>query len=351
MRQIVVGVLFGFVGVVAIAQGEEPYRVYWADAGNGFPDPEGTGRITRASIDGSRVEVVYTHTFEDPIGIGLDWRRRKMYWTSTPCTCIMRSNLDGSDAELILEWDLFEATLGDIAVDGTGKKIYWTDQVMEKIRRANLDGSDVEDLVTIPVKNGADSAVFGISLDITNDLFYWSDIRMDVIGRANLDGSDPVIFSSDPNKPSDVRIAPELNSLFYTDFNLGVRSIDVCSGEIDLIALDNPVIGLWIDRPSLDLFWTRFSPFLEPETGAIRIATYPDYTIQDVVPTGLEVPFFVEVLPDEIDLSDFAAFIGCLTGPGVGAPPGCESSDFDNDGDVDFADFGRLQLAFTGPFD
>ncbi len=51
----------------------------------------------------------------------------------------------------------------------------------------------------------------------------------------------------------------------------------------------------------------------------------------------------------DVDLLDFAAYVECVTGPGVGeVPPGCEVFDFDGDKDVDFADGGELQLAFTG---
>ncbi len=51
----------------------------------------------------------------------------------------------------------------------------------------------------------------------------------------------------------------------------------------------------------------------------------------------------------DADLSDFAAFDGCATGPrGEPYTTGCEVFDFDFDLDVDFADLGVLQRAFTG---
>jgi hypothetical protein len=51
----------------------------------------------------------------------------------------------------------------------------------------------------------------------------------------------------------------------------------------------------------------------------------------------------------DVDLTDFANFQLCFTGPGGAAGPGCGAFDFDGDGDVDLADFGSFQLAFTGP--
>ncbi len=50
----------------------------------------------------------------------------------------------------------------------------------------------------------------------------------------------------------------------------------------------------------------------------------------------------------DTDLEDYEAFLDCATGPGGGVPSGCEASDFDCDGDVDFGDLGVLQLAFSG---
>ncbi len=53
----------------------------------------------------------------------------------------------------------------------------------------------------------------------------------------------------------------------------------------------------------------------------------------------------------DVDVIDFEAFVGCVTGAGGGPPPGgCETFDFDADTDVDFEDFALLQRVFTGAF-
>lgn len=52
----------------------------------------------------------------------------------------------------------------------------------------------------------------------------------------------------------------------------------------------------------------------------------------------------------DVDLSDFATFLGCFNGPGrPAAQPGCEPADFDGDMDVDLADFGTYLACFNGP--
>jgi Zn-dependent metalloprotease/peroxiredoxin len=50
----------------------------------------------------------------------------------------------------------------------------------------------------------------------------------------------------------------------------------------------------------------------------------------------------------DVDMTEFAALAGCLSGPGVAYAGGCEGSDLDHDTDVDLADFALLQTCFSG---
>jgi len=47
-----------------------------------------------------------------------------------------------------------------------------------------------------------------------------------------------------------------------------------------------------------------------------------------------------------VDGADFAAFAGCLAGPGIGILAGCNDADLDLDEDVDVVDFASFQLNF-----
>ncbi|MCK4659887.1 MAG: hypothetical protein KAV82_10240 [Phycisphaerae bacterium] len=73
-----------------------------------------------------------------------------------------------------------------------------------------------------------------------------------------------------------------------------------------------------------------------------RLAGWPGPAVSDLDRDG------------DVDLDDFAGFIGCLAGPEVTTPPGgCtsgrfDSADLDSDGDVDLADFNVFQAEFTG---
>ncbi len=51
----------------------------------------------------------------------------------------------------------------------------------------------------------------------------------------------------------------------------------------------------------------------------------------------------------QINSEDFYFFEECFSGADADAGPSCRWADFDGDTDVDFHDFSRFQLAFTGP--
>ena len=48
----------------------------------------------------------------------------------------------------------------------------------------------------------------------------------------------------------------------------------------------------------------------------------------------------------DVDLADFEAMAGCLSGPETAASPECEAADLDGDADIDLADAAIFQDAF-----
>ena len=50
-----------------------------------------------------------------------------------------------------------------------------------------------------------------------------------------------------------------------------------------------------------------------------------------------------------VDLDDFTMFHGCMMGPGVARPAGCERADMDASGSVDLGDFAVYQTAYAEP--
>ena len=109
-------------------------KLYWIEKTGGT-----TGKIRRANLEGSTVELVKELT-SVPLGIALDAENGKLYLTNA-WGKIQRMNLDGTDFQPNLITDL-EAPTG-IAV--SGDNIYWIEG--NRIRRASLNGENIHDAV------------------------------------------------------------------------------------------------------------------------------------------------------------------------------------------------------------
>ena len=151
-------------------------KVYWAERTS-----DSTGRIQRANLNGSNVELVRALT-SVPHGLALDTTNGKLYLTNA-WGKVQRMNLNGSDYQADLITHL-TAPRG-IAVDAAGGKVYWTEQTSDRtgrIRRANLNGSNVE------LVRALTSVPHGLALDTANGKLYltnaWGKVQ-----RMNLDGS------------------------------------------------------------------------------------------------------------------------------------------------------------------
>ncbi|MFQ5478573.1 MAG: CARDB domain-containing protein [Candidatus Binatia bacterium] len=170
-------------------------KVYWSDAGSG-------GRISRANLDGSNVELVIdtaalrapnygqgpglTLEFTQIWGIALDVEGGALYWTDYFNNDIHRANLDGSNVTRILSG--LEVPRG-IDLDVAAGKVYWTEGFGDKIMRANLDGSGSELLVSKATGTRL-KRPFGIALDRNAGFVYWTERDSGLIRRADLDGSN-----------------------------------------------------------------------------------------------------------------------------------------------------------------
>ena len=146
-------------------------KMYWTD--------EGKQTIERADLDGSNAEILVEGLL-DPKGIDINETGGKMYWTESGR--IGRSDLDGSNAE-VLVGGLFGPY--GVTVDAASRKVYWTDRT--GVQRANLDGSSAEVLVRSESSRGRRIAIDGVE-----GKMYWT--HEDKIQLANLNGSNVETF-------------------------------------------------------------------------------------------------------------------------------------------------------------
>ena len=112
-------------------------KIYWTEQTN-----DSTGKIRRANLDGTNVELVKDLT-SAPRGIVVDNANGKIYLTNAYGK-VQRLNLNGSNFQPNLITDLDSPE--NIAVDAISRKLYWTEK--GGISRANLNGKHIENIVT-----------------------------------------------------------------------------------------------------------------------------------------------------------------------------------------------------------
>ena len=111
-------------------------KLYWAEQTG-----DRTGRLRRANLDGTNVQLVKDLT-SAPHGLALDTTNDKIYLTNS-WGKVQRLNLDGSNFQPNLVKGLKSPT--GITVDTVNQKLYWTEET--GIQRANLDGTDIQNII------------------------------------------------------------------------------------------------------------------------------------------------------------------------------------------------------------
>ncbi len=129
------------------------------------------GKVQRMNFDGSNFQSNLITGLDAPQNIVLDTTKRKLYWTeqtSDTTGRIRRANLDGSNVQLVRE--LTDVPL-DLAIDAVNGTLYWTERTSfgGQILRLNVDGSNFKANFL-----GTDSPN-GIAVDITNEKLYWTE--------------------------------------------------------------------------------------------------------------------------------------------------------------------------------
>jgi hypothetical protein len=191
-------------------------HIYWTNMG--VPNLN-DGSIERADLDGqNRKTIVPEGGAFTPKQLHLDKKSGKLYWSDREGMRVMRSNLDGSKIETLVDTSQGDARPGrdatkwcvGISVDADRGQIYWTQKGPEKAGLGRIFRAGAE------IPNGANAAnrtdiellfdrlpePIDLELDLKNRLMYWTDRgdppRGNTVNRAPMD--------ADPKK----RPAPEI---------------------------------------------------------------------------------------------------------------------------------------------
>ena len=220
--------------VVDVAAG----HVYWTNMG--VPS-QNDGSIERADLDGKNRKFIVApgRTFT-PKQMHLDKANGKLYWSDREGMRVMRSNLDGSQLEILVQTGEGEDDRRDqmrwcvgIAVDPARKQIYWTQKGGDnagvgRILRAGIDIPADETAV-----NRSDVEVFfnglpepiDLEIDFEHRILYWTDLGNppsgNTVNRAPIDAKPgqnaPQIVVSDLMEGIGIALDIPGNRMFVTD--------------------------------------------------------------------------------------------------------------------------------------
>jgi hypothetical protein len=182
----------------------EAGHIYWTDMG--VPNLN-DGSIERADLDGRNRRIIIPEggTFT-PKQLHLDKKNGTLYWSDREGMRVMRSNLDGSKIETLVETGQGDADRKDatkwcvgIAVDAEHGQIYWTQKGPDKagkgrIFRASIEipkGQTAADRTDIEVLFNNLPEPIDLDLDPNSRMLYWTDRgdppRGNTVNRAPMD--------------------------------------------------------------------------------------------------------------------------------------------------------------------
>jgi DNA-binding beta-propeller fold protein YncE len=232
--------------VVDVAGG----HIYWTNMGN---PKANDGTIYRAGLDGANAEnIVPPGATWTPKQLQLDAKNRKLYWSDREGMRVMRSNLDGSKIETLVDTSQGDARPGPnatkwcvgIALDVEGGKVYWTQKGPDnaglgRIFRANLklpQGQTPANRQDIEVLYDSLPEPIDLDLDLSNRMMYWTDRgdppRGNTVNRAPMDaapgnGKQPEIVFNHLMEGIGLSLDLKNQRMFLTDLGGSVYSANL----------------------------------------------------------------------------------------------------------------------------
>jgi DNA-binding beta-propeller fold protein YncE len=257
--------------VVDVAGG----HIYFTNMGN---PKANDGSIERADLDGTNIKNIVPRgaTFT-PKQLQLDAKNRKLYWSDREGMRVMRSNLDGSKIETLVDTSQGDPRPGPdqtkwpvgIALDVEGGKFYWTQKGGDnagqgRIFRANLElpkGQTPADRKDIEVLYDNLPEPIDLDLDLANRMMYWTDRgdppRGNTVNRAPMDakpgnGKEPEIVFN--HLMEGIGISLDLNNrrMFLTDLGGSVYSANLDgSNQKNLFIVQGNLSGItYVEFPA-----------------------------------------------------------------------------------------------------
>lgn len=232
----------------------EAKHIYWTNMGNPIKND---GSIERADLDGqNRKTIVHEGGTFTPKQLDLGKKDGKLYWCDREGMRVMRSNLDGSQTETLVDPSQGDTRPGHdqtkwcvgVAVDPDRGQIYWTqkgpdDAGLGRLFRANVEipkGKTAANRTDIEVLFEGLPEPIDLELDLKNRLIYWTDRgdapRGNTVNCASMDADfknrpTPEILLTHLMEGIGIAIDFKGNRMFLTDLAGSVYSAKLDGSE------------------------------------------------------------------------------------------------------------------------
>ena len=144
-------------------------KIYWTDSRN--------RSIYSMNEDGSQIVMIVR--VERPRAIVIDPCEGFLYYTDWGRFGnngkIYRTTMAGNFKRTIIDDDLTQPS--GLAIDYAERKLYWTDALREKIERSNLNGTDREILIS--------ATIYPFAITLFRNYIYWTDLQLRGVYRAD----------------------------------------------------------------------------------------------------------------------------------------------------------------------
>jgi len=239
-------------------------HIYWTNMG--IPDRD-DGSSERADIGGKNRKIIvaqgHTHT---PKQLILNKKGGKLYWCDREGMRVMRSNLDGSQLETLIEAGRGDADRQDqmrwpvgLAIDPKLGHIYWSQKGPDnagfgRIFRANVEipaGQTATTRSDIEIFFDALPEPIDLELDHKNRVLYWTDRgdppRGNTVNRASIEKkpAEPEVVVTHLMEGIGIALDVPNDRMFVTDFAGSIYSARLDgSGERNFLYAQGNLTGI-----------------------------------------------------------------------------------------------------------
>ncbi|KAL4225514.1 Low-density lipoprotein receptor-related protein 4 [Mactra antiquata] len=180
--------------------------------------------IRRADLNGTNAETIIDLRLNTTDGVAVDWIGDNLYWTDTGTDVIEVARLSGQYRRILIKQDLDQPRA--IAVYPQKGYLYWTDWgYRPRIERSYMDGTNRKIII-----NSNLGFPNGLSIDYMSDRIYWVDAKLDKIETSTLDGNYRVTLIQNVPHPFGLTVFGDY--VYWTDWqSQQIERADKSSGH------------------------------------------------------------------------------------------------------------------------